>query len=136
MRKIIQYIPESIILSLLNLALLALFCDRSANGFEVPEYRSGTDLWGGPTYTSLTFLWYSVIVIFSFIIAFLTTKIKKLEKLKKRWINGVYTFVPCIIDLCFRSGDTIQYSSIIWIFVLDAICWILLRYEVDEVIRE
>lgn len=92
------------------------------------------------TYTPIRLItddcWPFILVFFSFVLAFIVTKIKKIIGKAKYVIIGFYSFIPLVVDLCFRRDRDIYYSSLFWIFAIVAVCWILLRYEVDKYIKK
>lgn len=126
--NITKFIPESIILSLLNLAILALTNEHSDSYLYIHSHSSH--------YSITDDCWPFILVFFSFVLAFIVTKIKKIIGKAKYVIIGFYSFIPLVVDLCFRRDRDIYYSSLFWIFAIVAVCWILLRYEVDKYIKK
>lgn len=65
-------------------------------------------------------------------------KVKKVDKKKRKVLMAVYTVVPIIVDMAFRSYRIIDYEEgnpLLWMFVIIVSVWTLLRYEVDEYIK-
>ena len=120
----IQIAIEGIILSLLNLALLALVNEHEHWGFRVLVH-------GFPSRG----IWYLLLFIFSFVVALLTVKLKKIETNKSKWIVGIYSFTPLIVDLCFRDRYGLDYENLIWMFLIVSVVWALIRYEINEIIK-
>lgn len=124
MKTILSYIPEGIILSLLNLAALPFGNNRDDYGFYLEFNSEYLD-------------WYLVLFVISLIFTFIITQIKKIKGKKKWFIIGIYPFIPVLIDYCFRNGnDYIAFGNLIWIFLITILAWILLRYEIDETIKD
>ena len=65
-------------------------------------------------------------------------KLKKVDKKKRKILIAVYTVVPIIVDMAFRSYRMIDYGEsnpLLWMFIIIVSVWTLLRYEVDEYIK-
>lgn len=126
-RNLIDFAMEGFILSLLNLAFMAIVNYRDYH-YDVISgvYEEGIDK-----------EWYFSLAFFSFVISFLYMKLKKLTK-KKKWIlSVVYAIVTMIVDYSFRShGDFhIEQNILLWMFIIIIAVWIVFRYEVDELIK-
>lgn len=124
-RNLINFAIEGFILSLLNLAFMAI----TNNNFNSRDYFYVN--------TEDSVIWYFSLAFFSFVISFLYMKLKKLTK-KKKWIlSVVYTIVTMIVDYSFRSYGEIKIAEniLLWMFILIVVVWIVFRYEVDELIK-
>lgn len=124
--NVINYALEGFVLSLLNLAFLAIVNDHGSNSFRVYSSRHIIEDW------------YIPLALFTCIITFLCMKLKKVDKKKRKILIAVYTVVPIIVDMAFRSGRMIDYGEsnpLLWMFVIIVSVWTLLRYEVDENIK-
>lgn len=124
-RNLINFAIEGFILSLLNLAFMAI----------TNNHYNGRDFFYVNTKDSV--IWYFSLAFFSFVISFLYMKLKKLTK-KKKWIlSVVYTIVTMIVDYSFRSYGEIKIAEniLLWMFILIVVVWIVFRYEVDELIK-
>lgn len=123
--NVINYALEGFVLSLLNLAFLAIVNDHRGHYFDVEGSHIIED-------------WYIPLALFTCIITFLCMKLKKVDKKKRKILIAVYTVVPIIVDMAFRSGRMIDYGEsnpLLWMFVIIVSVWTLLRYEVDENIK-
>lgn len=123
-RNLIDFAMEGFILSLLNLAFIAITNHYSNYGYFFID-------------TEDSVIWYFSLAFFSFVISFLYMKLKKLTK-KKKWIlSVVYTIVTMIVDYSFRSDGEIKIAEniLLWMFILIVVVWIVFRYEVDELIK-
>lgn len=124
--NVINYALEGFVLSLLNLAFLAIVNDHGSHSFQVYSSRHIIEDW------------YIPLALFTCIITFLCMKLKKVDKKKRKILIAVYTVVPIIVDMAFRSGRMIDYEEsnpLLWMFVIIVSVWTLLRYEVDENIK-
>ena len=125
-RNLIDFAMEGFILSLLNLAFMAIVNYHY-------HYDDGDVLFGVEGIEE----WYFSLAFFSFVISFLYMKLKKLTK-KKKWIlSVVYKIVTMIVDYSFRSHGDIKITEniLLWMFILIIVVWIVFRYEVDELIK-
>lgn len=123
--NVINYALEGFVLSLLNLAFLAIVNDHRGHYFDLEGSRIIED-------------WYIPLALFTCIITFLCMKLKKVDKKKRKVLMAVYTVVPIIVDMAFRSNTEIGYeegNQLLWMFVIIVSVWTLLRYEVDEYIK-
>lgn len=125
-RNLIDFAMEGFILSLLNLAFMAITNHYSNDGYFV-------------IYTEDSVIWYFGLALFSLIISFVWMKFKKVNK-KKNWIlAALYIVLTALVDLSFRSRDVDGWDSevvssygLIWMFVIVMAVWVVFRYEVDE----
>ena len=123
--KILNYLLEGIIVSLINLALLALVNERTSSSFKMPR--------DGMLY------WELFLMCFSFCLALLCAKIKKVQRRKMWIIGGVYCLVPVVVDLSFRHGRRIEFADInspLWMFLIIMMIWTIIRFEVNELIKK
>lgn len=88
-----------IILSLLNLAILALTNEHSGSYLYIHSHSSH--------YSITDDSWPFILIVFSFVLAFIVTKIKKIIGKAKYVIIGFYSFIPLVVDLCFRRDRDI-----------------------------
>lgn len=123
--NVINYALEGFVLSLLNLAFLAIVNHHGSYYFQVDGSHIIED-------------WYIPLALFTCIITFLCMKLKKVDKKKRKILMAVYTVVPIIVDMAFRSHRTIDYEEsnpLLWMFIIIVSVWTLLRYEVAEYIK-
>lgn len=123
--NVINYALEGFVLSLLNLAFLAIVNYHGSHSFRVDSSHVIED-------------WYIPLALFTCIITFICMKLKKVDKKKRKVLMAVYTVVPIIVDIAFRSSRTIDYEEsnpLLWMFIIIVSVWTLLRYEVDEYIK-
>jgi hypothetical protein len=117
---------EGFILSLLNLAFIAITNHYSNDGYFFID-------------TEDSVIWYFGLALFSLVISFVWMKLKKVNK-KKNWIlAALYIVLTALVDLSFRSRDVHGWDSevvssygLIWMFVIVMAVWVVFRYEVDE----
>lgn len=124
-RRIFNYLLEGIIVSLVNLALLALVNERTSSSFKMPR--------DGMLY------WELLLMCFSLCVALLCAKIKKLQRRKMWIISGVYCLVPVVVDLSFRHKRRIEFDDInspLWMFLIVMIIWTIIRIEVNQLIKK
>lgn len=123
--NVINYALEGFVLSLLNLAFLAIVNYHGSHSFQVDSSHVIED-------------WYIPLALFTCIITFICMKLKKVDKKKRKVLMAVYTVVPIIVDMAFRSNTEIGYKEgnpLLWMFIIIVSVWTLLRYEVDEYIK-
>lgn len=54
-------------------------------------------------------------------------------------ISGVYCLVPVVVDLSFRHSRRIEFDDInspLWMFLIIMSVWTIIRYEVNELIKD
>lgn len=125
-RNLIDFAMEGFILSLLNLAFMAITNHYSNDGYFF-------------IYTEDSVIWYFGLAFFSLVISFVWMKLKKVNK-KKNWIlAALYIVLTALVDLSFRSKDVdgwdwevVSSYGLIWMFVIVMAVWVVFRYEVDE----
>ena len=125
-RNLIDFAMEGFILSLLNLAFMAITNHYSNDGYFF-------------IYTEDSVIWYFGLALFSLVISFVWMKLKKVNK-KKNWIlAALYIVLTALVDLSFRSKDVdgwdrevVSSYGLIWMFVIVMAVWVVFRYEVDE----
>lgn len=132
-RNLINFAIEGFILSLLNLAFMAITNnhDNSRDYFYVN--------------TEDSVIWYFSLALFSLVISFVWMKLKKVNKNKKWLLAALYTVLTALVDLSFRSKiEMYNYSDIIyshwavssnvliWKFIIVIAVWVVFRYEVDD----
>lgn len=125
-RNLIDFAMEGFILSLLNLAFMAITNHYSNDGYFFID-------------TEDSVIWYFGLALFSLVISFVWMKLKKVNK-KKNWIlAALYIVLTALVDLSFRSRDVDGWDSevvssygLIWMFVIVMAVWVVFRYEVDE----
>lgn len=125
-RNLIDFAMEGFILSLLNLAFIAITNHYSNDGYFFID-------------TEDSVIWYFGLALFSLVISFVWMKLKKVNK-KKNWIlAALYIVLTALVDLSFRSRDVDGWDSevvssygLIWMFVIVMAVWVVFRYEVDE----
>lgn len=119
-RKLFGYLVEGILLSLVNLALLGI----SNEHLYALNYDHGV---------LNTATWPILQALFMFIASFMLLRIKKTSRGILFRIVLPFMICPVIADFALRDGTTLKYSFIKWIFLIVAIIWIAIRYEVDEI---
>ena len=133
-RNLINFAIEGFILSLLNLAFMAI----TNNNYN------GRDFFYVNTKDSV--IWYFSLALFSLVISFVWMKLKKVNKHKKWLLAALYTVLTALVDLSFRSkiemyndwghhiGPYWAVSSyaLIWMFIIVIAVWVVFRYEVDD----
>ena len=132
-RNLINFAIEGFILSLLNLAFMAI----------TNNHYNGRDFFYVNTKDSV--IWYFSLALFSLVISFVWMKLKKVNKNKKWLLAALYTVLTALVDLSFRSKmDSSDYLdnfhshwavssyALIWMFIIVIAVWVVFRYEVDD----
>ncbi|WP_279170957.1 hypothetical protein [Prevotella nigrescens] len=132
-RNLINFAIEGFILSLLNLAFMAI----TNNNFNSRDYFYVN--------TEDSVIWYFSLALFSLVISFVWMKLKKVNKNKKWLLAALYTVLTALVDLSFRSKikgyDGLDYTywywavssyALIWMFIIVIAVWVVFRYEVDD----
>ena len=132
-RNLINFAIEGFILSLLNLAFMAI----------TNNHYNGRDFFYVNTKDSV--IWYLSLALFSLVISFVWMKLKKVNKNKKWLLAALYTVLTALVDLSFRSkiemndewGHIYWYWAVssyalIWMFIIVIAVWVVFRYEVDD----
>jgi hypothetical protein len=132
-RNLINFAIEGFILSLLNLAFMAITNNNSDSRdfFYVNKEDS--------------VIWYFSLALFSLVISFVWMKLRKVNKNKKWLLAALYTVLTALVDLSFRSKIERGYDwdhiywywavssyALIWMFIIVIAVWVVFRYEVDD----